>query len=90
MMTNFSWNEVEMSINHWAVTPENGYLGLSYGGNIILKEYLNQPETELEARLINKLQIDVPYLKDFAISVVRQSIISLLVNIGNNSIVITI
>jgi len=76
-------------INHWARTPENGYLGSDYGGSVILKKYLNEPQAELAINLIAKLQKDVPYFQSCAVSVKPQTENSLIITVDNEAAVVS-
>jgi hypothetical protein len=58
-MDNISANDLQGMVSHWVATPPNGYLGSSYGADILAM--LHTPfKTGLADGLLNKLRVDVP------------------------------
>lgn len=82
--------EVLGMIKHWLSTPENGYLGSSYGGKNLIDQ-LRQQQTpeELGEVIAQKLRADIPALKDQAISLSWLSS-PMFLTIGNGSNVLTL
>lgn len=57
--------DIESMINHWISTPENGYLGSSYGyRSQLLQSTKSPPNKEATNELITKVKIDIPLLAD--------------------------
>ena len=57
------WNEVLRMIGHWAATPENGYLGSTYGGKGFVATLIHSPTAEAHRLAVAKLQDDLPVLR---------------------------
>lgn len=87
--TSILWNDVVRMINHWAATPENGYLGSDYGGGTVLNQYLNASSLEDNSKtLIKKLKKDVPYLEGLDVSVVLTNASCIQISVGSDSTII--
>lgn len=60
---NISDQDIEGMINHWIATPENGYLGSSYGYRSQLFEAAKFPQSQEAANdLVKKIKIDISFL----------------------------
>lgn len=75
-------NQIETKILHWAKTPENGYLGSSYGGKTSIESALNENNEENIISILKKLKQDIPdiYMSSVEVRVIDSLTVEFFVN----------
>ena len=70
----FSPEDMQHRLMHWARCPTRGYLGQDYGGWDLLQSVITRRhDAELERRVLEALDIEVPPLTGYFVKVVWES-----------------
>jgi hypothetical protein len=64
-----SLNDNAEKIKHCLSTPENGYLGSSYGCRNKINSYLQKPDDAIAREIISKLKDEIPTLKNSVLKI---------------------